>query len=557
MYTKGHAVAGRYVLTEILGRGSFAEVWAAYDRITQKNIAVKICKAALIAEDEKEREKAIRRFCDEIALMKRARSPYVVEILDYGKEKEDIPPYAWYYYIVMERMYLTVADYVKQRREDGKSGLRLEDFFHYARHCLAGLADLHNKGILHRDIKPSNMFFSYDNVLTIGDLGIARLSERTRNTQTMFGTVGYAAAELFVHKDEASIQSDLFSLGIVFYEMLTHRHPCSDKGPFYLSKETIRRLVTADFYPLEQLRPDLPANLLRLIAQMIALQPQKRPDKAEKVMREIKSIARQLAQIHLQHGSECAAHAKIDKAIQLFTKAARLQPDSPEALNRLGLLHYSQGELAKALESFQQALQIGQDKAAYNNRGLCQYYLGNYDDAVRDFSSAIQIDPKFAEAYNNRGLAYHRKKEYYRALQNFNRTLGLRGKDASAYNNRGVTYNEQGEYARAIADFSRAIKITPQDPESYFNRGLAYRRQGDYQRAIDDFSKAIDLDNQDAQCYYQRGLIYRKQRQYKKALTDFKQARKLAPDNPKIEKQLRYCQRKVAARKKKKKPATD
>lgn len=545
MYTKGEILGKRYKLADILGRGSFAEVWAAYDKEEKKIVAIKICKAALIAKDENEREKALMRFRDEIALMKRVKSPYVLEILDYGKHNEEIPPYTPFYYIVMDRMYSTLADYMKKRREDNKGGMKLAEFFRYATHCLLGMMDLHNKGVLHRDIKPSNLLFSQDNILTIGDLGIARLTEYTRNTQTMFGTVGYAAAELFVHKEKASVQSDLFSLGVSFYEMLAGTHPCSDKGVFYLSKETIRRLIQADFYDLAEIRRDIPKELITLIYDMTKLSPLKRPKTVKEVYDRLVKIQKKIASIYIKEAKKQLKKEKLGNAIKNYIKATHIDPSCIEALKQIGFIYYMQGHHQKALEYFSKTLQWGVDKEAYNNRGLCYYSLDDLKNAIHDFSQAINADPQFAEAYNNRGLVYHNQKEYYKAIQNFNKAIQIKPGNYQVYNNRGVTYNEQNDYDKAILDFTKAIKLKKDDAEAYFNRGLAYRMKKSYNKAIDDFTKALTYNPNDIENYYQRGLVYKKIKSYKRALKDFEKVLKNKPHMKKVQKQVTLCKKKI------------
>ncbi len=549
MYIKGYVIDSRYTLVDVLGRGSFAEVWSALDA-NKKEVAIKICKAALIAENDEDREKSIRRFCDEIALMKRAKSKYIVEILDYGKEKEEIPPYSCYYYIVMEKMQATLSGYLDKCRNEKKTGISVEDFLKYAIHLISGLKDLHDKGIIHRDIKPSNIFFSRDDILTIGDLGIARLSERSRATHTMFGTVGYAAPELFVNKKDASIQSDLFSMGIVFYEMLAARHPCSDTGQFYLSKETIRRLITADFYPLAEFRSDLPSSLISLIQSMSALNPDNRPKSCQNILQELQTLRQRLIEICLAQGSEYLQKKNYKQAISIFEKGLSIDAENSQVYSNIGMCYYMLNDFPRASQEFDKALQYdNEDKVVYNNRGLCRYHLNNYEESIRDFSRAIQIDPKFAEAYNNRGLAYHKLKEYYRAIQNFNRTISLTPEDPRAYNNRGLTYTEQSDYLQAISDFSKAIKLVPEDSEPYFNRGMAYLRQKNYSLAIRDLSSAIMYNPNDVLSYYQRGLAYHKLGEHSKALIDFKSARKLNPNSKNIPKYIEFCRQKIKEKK--------
>lgn len=546
MYVKGFPIANRYILGEVLGRGSFAEVWSAQDKTTQKEVAIKICKSALIAEDDNEREKSIQRFCEEIALMKRAKSKYVVEILDYGKEREDVPPHNWYYYIVMERMKTTLSAYIDYHRTNKLGGMKWEEFLQFAVHFISGINDLHEKGILHRDIKPSNLFFSNENILTIGDLGIARLSERSRATNTMFGTVGYAAPELFVHKKEASAPSDLFSIGVVFYEILALRHPCSDQGSFYLSKEVIRRLITADFYPLEEIRPDVPPELLKLIHRMIAFNPNDRPQTATEVLQTLQQIKQKWVQHYLTAGNEAMTQKNYPKAEVAFQTAVAIESETSITHSNLGLVYYLAGKFVEAKEEFTISLSFHpDDKVAYNNRGLCNYYLEKYDEAIRDFSHALQLDPKFAEAYNNRGLAYHKKKEYYKALQNFNRTASLTPQDPRSYNNRGLTYLEQKDFPKAQTDFAYAIRLVPDDPEPYFNRGLTYQRQNKYDLAIRDFNRAIELNPNDMTSYYQRGIAYKKLGDYAQALADFEIAYKMKPSSQNLPKYIQFCRQKL------------
>jgi len=495
MYAKDDIIANRYKLLFPLGQGSYAEVWAALDINTKREVAIKICKSSPMTKDEEEQEKTIQRFCDEIKLMVHVRSKYVVDILDYGKEKEKFPPYNWFYYIIMEKMKQTIAKTLEEKRSHNQGGFNQNQFLKYAIQLLAGLVNLHTQNIIHRDIKPSNLFFDQEDVAKIGDLGIAKLSREENLTHSIFGTIGYAAPELLEQTRSFSIQSDIYSMGISFYEMLALQHPCSDKENFYLSKENIQRIVEGDYTPLTLLRSDIPDNIIRLIYQMIHPDPQERPQSTEELLEKFQDIRFSFVKQYIIQGMDFQNKNNPKQAKLCYLEAMQLYPEYATTYNKLGQLYYEYKKYKRSITYFQQSITFKKNKYTYNNLGLCYYHLRKYNEAIYNFSKAIKLDQKFFQAYNNRGVSYYKKKEYNRAIQNFNKVLILTGKDYNAYFNRGLVYIEKNEYQKAIYDFTKATLIDPNSHEAYYNRAIAYKKNNQLKQARADFAKALTLSN--------------------------------------------------------------
>ena len=176
--------------------------------------------------------------------------------------------------------------------------------------------------------------------------------------------------------------------------------------------------------------------------------------------------------------------AKYDKAVKHYTKAIKLNPQSPDT---------------------------------YNNRGVAYSDKGEFDRAIQDYNTVIELNPEDADAYNNRGVAYGDKGEFDRAIQDYNTVIELNPGHADAYNNRGAAYKKKGDFQRAIQDFSKAIELNSEDADAYNNRGIVYGNIGKIDRAIQDFSKAIELNLEHADAYYNRGGVWLHLSEWEKA----------------------------------------
>lgn len=205
-------ILDRYALRRLVGKGGMANVYEAEDQQFQRKVAVKVFK--------REDEEMLRRFIREARLMASLRHEHLVPIIDSGQCQLDGETC---YYIVMP-----LLDGGTLRARIRRSPLPLQEACRII-HDIGGALDyIHNQGIIHRDIKASNVLLNVDGECYLTDFGIARITnDATHLTGTgdVLGTVDYVAPELFEPDRRADARSDLYSLGVLLYEMVTGRLP--------------------------------------------------------------------------------------------------------------------------------------------------------------------------------------------------------------------------------------------------------------------------------------------------------------------------------------------
>jgi serine/threonine protein kinase len=205
---------GRYELDQLVGKGGMADVYKGYDRHFDRTVAVKVFK--------REDEDMLRRFIREARLMASFHNEHLVPIYDAGQYQAD---YETRYYIVMPFMEGgTLRTRIRQ------SPLSLDEACRALKDIADALDYIHQQGIVHRDIKASNVLLDAQGKYYLSDFGIARIStDATQLTITgnVLGTVDYIAPELFVDNHKADARSDLYSLGVLLFEMVTGQLPFS------------------------------------------------------------------------------------------------------------------------------------------------------------------------------------------------------------------------------------------------------------------------------------------------------------------------------------------
>ncbi|MDA0821996.1 MAG: serine/threonine-protein kinase [Proteobacteria bacterium] len=262
----GHRIGYRFV--RLIGQGASSRVYLAERFSDRTTMVLKIIDVATIKEPQ-----ALQRFVQEAELVSELDSPYVVHFLEHGFTKN-------YGYIAME--FFTRGD-LKQRIEHGVS---IQDAINYIRHIGFGLSAIHAHGIVHRDLKPGNIMFRSDDSLALADFGISkRLDETGELTKlgSVLGTPNYISPEQALGND-IDHRSDLYSAGVVFFEMLTGRKP--------FKAETAPALVYQHVHaPIPQL-PNPVHNYQPIIDMLLAKDPDDRFASAEEFVSSLEAVAR-------------------------------------------------------------------------------------------------------------------------------------------------------------------------------------------------------------------------------------------------------------------------
>lgn len=178
-----------------------------------------------------------------------------------------------------------------------------------------------------------------------------------------------------------------------------------------------------------------------------------------------------------------------------WLSAIKDSPNSPGALNGVGLIYQKEGKIEEAIDSFRKAVLIRPKYAnAYNNLGNLFVEIEKNDEAVELFKKAIEVNPKYLEAYNNLGNVYSDMGRKDEAIVLYKKVIELNAEDLDAYYNLGNTYIDMGKTGEAILSFKRAIEINPRDVSALNNLGNLYDLSGKKEEAEKLFRKAIDID---------------------------------------------------------------
>ena len=241
-----------YKLLRELGRGGMAVVYLAENAAGQ-HVAVKVLD---VSDNEDDHDRSIERFIREYSMLGSVRSAHVARILDQIFTDE-------YAFIIME--HLSGGDLGRRIRR----GLQPGQALRYLEQIAQGLREVHEKGIVHRDLKPSNIMFRADETLTILDFGLAhmRLDENLSKPGEVYGTPSYVSPEQARGK-RVDLRSDIYSLGIVFYQMLTGKKPYRADNSMAVFYKHINEQI-----------PQLPAPLAKyqaLLEKMLAKSPAER-----------------------------------------------------------------------------------------------------------------------------------------------------------------------------------------------------------------------------------------------------------------------------------------
>ncbi len=263
-------LAGRYRLVERIGRGGMATVFRATDDLLGRDVAVKILDLEAPTKDPA----AAERFRREARTTASLSHDNIVTVFDTGLTDDHA-------FIVMELLAgQTLADEVKSR-----GALPADEVAAIGAQVASALAAAHARGILHRDIKPGNIARTADGRIKVLDFGITRLVDEAQDphgpltaTQNIIGTAQYLSPEQ-ASGQPADRRSDLYALGCLLFTLLTGHPPFRGETPV----ATLMQHATAPIPNLASERPDAPADLVALVTQLMAKDPDVRPQPAEAV----------------------------------------------------------------------------------------------------------------------------------------------------------------------------------------------------------------------------------------------------------------------------------
>ena len=262
----GKRLDGRYLIQSLVGVGGMANVYRGVDEKTGNAIAVKVLK-----EEFLDNEELVRRFKNESKAISILDHPNIVKVYDVSVTDR-------LQYIVMEYVDgITLKEYLKQRG----GALTWKETVHFATQVLGALQHAHSKGIIHRDVKPQNIMLLADGSIKMMDFGIARFSRAQSQTVSdkAIGSVHYISPEQ-AKGDKTDARTDLYSVGVMLYEMLSGRLPFDGDGAVSIAIMQISNKAK----PLAQVAPNVPEGLRQITEKAMEKDPAKRYQSAQEML---------------------------------------------------------------------------------------------------------------------------------------------------------------------------------------------------------------------------------------------------------------------------------
>ncbi|MBP1559703.1 MAG: Stk1 family PASTA domain-containing Ser/Thr kinase [Oscillospiraceae bacterium] len=267
----GRKLDGRYEITELIGIGGMADVYKATDILEDRVVAVKILK-----NEFADNEDFVRRFRNESKAIAVLSHPNIVKIFDVGFTDK-------IQFIVMEYIDgITLKEFMEQQ-----GVLKWKDSIHFIIQILRALQHAHDRGIVHRDIKPQNIMLFPDGTIKVMDFGIARFAREEGKTisDKAIGSVHYISPEQ-ARGDITDEKSDIYSVGVMLYEMLTGVKPFDADNPVSVALMHMQN----DAKPLRAINDSVPEGLEEIVIRAMQKEPSKRYQSASEMIKDIEEF---------------------------------------------------------------------------------------------------------------------------------------------------------------------------------------------------------------------------------------------------------------------------
>ena len=268
-----NTVDGRYVLVELLGSGGMAQVYLAHDEVLDRDVALKVLRSQYVRDAE-----FAERFRREARSAASLSHPNIVQVYDRGETEDGTC------YIAME--YVSGGT-LKKRIEKGT--IDPYTAAAVAAQIAEALQAAHERGVIHRDIKPQNVLVTSSGDLKVTDFGIARAASAVTIsvTNAIFGTAGYLSPEQALG-EPVSPASDLYSLGVILYEMLTGELPYTADNPMAVCMKHVTEPVPQP----RNVNPEIPVQMNALVVKLLAKDPADRYGSAAALLDDLERIIR-------------------------------------------------------------------------------------------------------------------------------------------------------------------------------------------------------------------------------------------------------------------------
>ncbi len=403
------------------------------------------------------------------------------------------------------------------------------------RQVAQGLAHAHTHNIIHRDIKPSNIILCNDGVAKIVDFGLARVvSDDATQSLGVSGTLPYMSPEQITGK-AVDPRTDIWSLGVVMYELLMQRHPFPADSP--------AAMIAAIARAQPPMMNGVPEPLQAIVYRALAKRAEDRYQDCLELLRDLEPCAREATATapigkELKHRIDRAGSSE-SHSIRAYSKwfvialiilagFAISPPVRKDLSARWTRIHTAASTTPAAFESYEKGM--GFLKYSYRPNAT--------DSAIGEFTNSISSDAKFALAYVGLGQAYffeYRLKSdpalLEKAEANARAAVQLNSQLSEVYTLLARLELVSGKSSVAVVHAQHALELDPQSAQAHLAQADVYSAMGRSADADQEYEQGIALDPELWEGYYRRGMSYAHQQRYQEAAEQLRRALEFAPDN--------------------------
>ncbi|MBX3280419.1 MAG: protein kinase [Acidobacteria bacterium] len=554
---------GHYQILSRLGAGGMGEVYLARDGRLGRNVALKLLPVQFYSDPDR-----VRRFEREGRAASALNHPNIITIHDFGEV-------GGVYYIATE---LIRGETLRQQLASGPMNLR--DAIGVGQQTASALSVAHAAGIIHRDIKPENIMLRADGYVKVLDFGLAKLTGRrtaavdseditmakeSTEIGAVMGTVQYMSPEQ-VRGQKVDARSDIFSLGVVLYEMLAGESPFARAT----TADVIAAILDHEPPPLARYLSEAPRELEHILSKALRKNREERYQTAEDLLLDLKDFKQELEfAMRLERSGEPALGGAGEKRIDPPTAAIEpiLKPASSEVestkpsirknilssvrlwaavavtllmTGALGYVWFRQDDFASTPR--EPATGIRSDNpAAYNDymRGKVLVSSENQEDietAIKLLEQAVSADPGFAAAWAVLARAYVKKSFYYApeadkrrlnvdAEVAVERALALDPDLGEGHFARGLTlwtHAKRFPHKQAIQSYKRALDLNPGLDDAHHELAVVYIHIGLFDKASAEIEMALQIKPSNDIARFRIGIVHIYETKYEEALAVFK-----------------------------------
>jgi len=565
---------GKYLLLDKIAVGGMAELFRA--KITgaegfEKLTAIKKILPHLTVEED-----LVNSFIDEAKLAALLQHQNIVQIYDFGDMESS-------HFIAMEHLFGKDLRHIANKSKEEKLPLSLEYALYITSRVCEGLDYAHNLkdlqgkplNIIHRDISPPNIFITYDGEVKIVDFGIAKAASHSTMTQvgTIKGKVCYMSPE---HADGKTIdhRSDIFSTGILLYEMVTGRRMYSGD-----TLEILSRVREAEFEPPERVIEDLPPKVYEILHRSLAKYAgQRYQSNAEmlsdleecihqnsfrptvrglaRAMKELfeeeiaaeEQVMREAAQISVTDQSEAEADTiPLRKEPEKPGVVSVSAEGTPDTLKRKRLGYGVLAVIALVVIVAVFTLLFKEDPVSTKlEAGMGSLEEKRFAEAVALFEEALAHKPAvrervsgpYAEALRGQAATVA-EKDPQKAKSLLLKAVELDPGSVQGHFKLGLLYVGLEDYPKAIETYQRVAEMDPQFPEAFFNLGYVYAVTKDYSRAEEMYGRVVELaPSYLDEALFNLAMVQHKQEKMSQTIENLERALAFNPNNEMAKKYL-------------------